>query len=198
METREFRLIQNAELRAASDSRTVRGYAAVFNSASRPLGPTRYREYIRRGAFARSLSGDIVGLYNHDAEHVLGRTSAGTMSLAEDETGLATEIDLPPTTIGKDVYELVKRRDLKGMSFGFNINRDEWNRDRTVRTLLDIELHEVSIVALPSYESTSIEARSVGLPSHTEVLVYEGIGPHLVSDEERERLRLRVELLRRL
>jgi pyruvate kinase len=93
METRHYRLIQDAELRAAPDSRKVRGYAAVFDSASRPLGPTKYREYIRRGAFLRSLRHDIVGLYNHDTEHVLGRTSAGTMSLSEDATGLATEIE---------------------------------------------------------------------------------------------------------
>ncbi len=51
-------------------------------------------------------------------------------------------------------------------------------------------------VANDAYPATTAEARSVGLPSDSEVLVYAGVMP--VSDQERERLRLRLDLLRRL
>jgi hypothetical protein len=84
------------------------------------------------------------------------------------------------------------------MSFGFAVTRDSWNPAHTERELLGIDLHEISFVARPAYPQTSIEARSLGLPAGVEIGTYTGITPTPVSDEERERLRLRVEFLRRL
>jgi HK97 family phage prohead protease len=196
METkREFRFLQNSELRAAGE-RKISGYAAVFGQLSQNLGG--YRERIRPGAFQNSINGgDIVGLYNHDHGAVLGRTTAGTMKLSETEVGLKTAIDLPPTQLGEDTYQLVKRGDLRGMSFGFHVLKDEWTSN-TERELIEIDLQEVSVVAFPAYKQTSVEARNLGLPSDIEVLVYAGIVDVPVTDEERERLRLRVALLQRL
>ena len=111
---KEYRFLRQSELRATGDVQ-YSGYSAVFNVPSLPLGPQRYREYIRPGAFTRSLDGDVVGLYNHDPANVLGRTSAGTMALAQDATGLKTTIDLPPTQLGRDTHALIKRGDFKGM-----------------------------------------------------------------------------------
>jgi hypothetical protein len=195
METkREFRFLQNTELRAAGE-RKISGYAAVFGVPSLPLGRDGYTERIRPGAFASSVHGDVVALYDHNPANVLGRTTAGTMSLAEDETGLRTKIDLPPTQLGEDTYQLVKRGDLRGMSFGFTVTRDAWNLSHTERELLSVDLHEVSIVAFPAYKQTSVEARSLGLPPGVELLTYQ---MPTVSDEEREHLRLKIELLQRL
>lgn len=72
-----------------------------------------------------------------------------------------TGSDLPPTQLGEDTYQLVKRGDLRGMSFGFSILKDEWNAAYTERELLAVDLHEVSVVAFPAYRQTSIEARSL-------------------------------------
>jgi len=120
----EYRFLQNAELRASGAGR-IEGFAAVFNQLSENLGG--FRERIRPGAFRNSLSvNDVVGLFNHDTGSVLGRVSARTMQLSETDVGLKTSIDLPATSLGRDVYEPVKRGDLKGMSFGFNILKDEW------------------------------------------------------------------------
>ena len=192
---KEYRFLRQSELRATGDLQ-VSGYSAVFNVPSLPLGPQRYREYIRPGAFTRSLDGDVVGLYNHDPANVLGRTSAGTMALAQDATGLKTTIDLPPTTLGRDTHALIKRGDLKGMSIGFSITRDRWDSTHTTRELLEIDLAECSVVSFPAYPQTSITARAVGLTEQVEFLVYEGVAA--VSDEEIARLRLRLELLQRL
>ena len=197
METKtEFRFLQNSELRAVGERR-ISGYAAVFGQLSQNLGG--YRERIKQGAFRNSINGgDIVGLYNHDHGSVLGRTTAGTMTLAEDSTGLQTRIDLPPTTLGEDTYQLVKRGDLRGMSFGFHVLKDAWSASGTERELIEIDLHEVSVVAFPAYKQTSIEARNLGLPADVEIGTYAGVVDVPVTDEERERLRLRVELLRRI
>jgi uncharacterized protein len=154
-----------------------------------------FREKIRPGAFRNSLSAnDIVALYNHDTGSVLGRKSAGTMTLRETDVGLKTSIDLPSTTLGKDVYELVSRGDLKGMSFGFNVVQDSWTSSKE-RELIEVDLHEISIVAFPAYPQTSIEARSLGLPAGVELKIYQ---MPTVTDEEKQRLALRLELLRRL
>jgi HK97 family phage prohead protease len=193
----EYRFLQNSELRTAGAGK-IRGYAACFGVPSLPLGRSGYTEKIRRGAFAQSMTADVIALYDHNPANLLARTTAGTMTLEEDSTGLKTEINLPPTQLGRDTYALVQRGDLRGMSFGFNVTRDTWNPAHTERELLGIDLHEISIVARPAYPQTSIEARSLGLPAGVEVLVYAGVIPTPVSDEERERLRLRLELLQRL
>ena len=150
------------------------------------------------GAFTRSLDGDVVALYDHNPANVLGRTTAGTMKLSQDAIGLKTEINLPPTTLGRDTHALIKRGDLKGMSIGFSIMRDRWDATHTTRELLELDLAECSVVTFPAYPQTSIEARSLGRPAASEVLVYPGITSLPVSDEERRRLKLRLELLRRL
>jgi HK97 family phage prohead protease len=55
---------------------------------------------------------------------------------------------------GRDALELVRRGDVTGASFGFKTVKDAWTRDgaTTVRTLLDIEITEISLTALPSYQ----------------------------------------------
>jgi Escherichia/Staphylococcus phage prohead protease len=196
METRK-------EFRFPAGRRITRGWRGQdrwlcgnFWGRESPLGPSGFTEKIRRGAIAESMTGDVIALYNHDPANLLARTTAGTMSLAEDSVGLKTEINLPPTTLGRDIYELVKRSDLRGMSLGFHVTRDSWNTKHTERELLAIDLHEVSIVARPAYPQTTIEARSLGLPDDVELLTYPGV--LAVTSEERDRLRLRLSLLRRL
>jgi hypothetical protein len=66
METREFRVIQNAELRATGEdsARKITGYSAVFNSPSLPImeraGSNTFTETIRQGAFSRTIREDDI------------------------------------------------------------------------------------------------------------------------------------------
>jgi HK97 family phage prohead protease len=140
------------------------GYAAVFNSASEPLP---FTERIAPGAFRSSLKmrNDIKILWNHDTGAVLGSTRAGTLRLYEDEKGLRVTAQLPNTTLGRDTAELIRRGDVNAMSFGFSVpkNGDSWNDDGTERTLHQVRLHEVSIVAFPAYTATSGTATVRGL-----------------------------------
>lgn len=161
----EQRNLAAGELRAvmADGKRQLSGYAAVFNKRSVNLGG--FFEIIAPGAFADSIaSDDIRALMNHNSDHVLGRTSAGTLRLAEDGTGLAVTLDLPDTAAGRDTFESVRRGDITGMSFGFRVlpEGDEWrydDRENVIRTLKSVQLIEISPVAFPAYPDTSIAAR---------------------------------------
>ncbi|MCW1985343.1 UNVERIFIED_ORG: HK97 family phage prohead protease [Sphingomonas sp. R1F5B] len=151
------------EVRAAADGKgqTIQGYAAVFNSPAE-IGDM-FIEEIAPGAFTETVAqADVLGLYNHDRSALLGRKSSGTLRLREDAKGLFAEIDLPDTTTGRDVAELVRRGDLKGMSFGFNVKREEWDDTGDVprRRILQVDLGEVSAVPFPAYSDTTLALRS--------------------------------------
>lgn len=159
----ERRTIPMTEIRAESNGSIV-GYAAVFNQKSELLYGS-FREVINPGAFKSTLTNDIRALWNHDTAYVLGRNTAGTLQLAEDERGLRVEITPPDTQWARDLMVSVRRGDISQMSFGFNVKKDSWSatqEDGTqTRTLEEIDLHEVSVVTFPAYPQTSIVARSI-------------------------------------
>jgi len=156
--------LDDMEIRKTAEGMFFEGYAALWNSPSRPLP---FTERIAPGAFIRSLKSrnDHKLLWNHDTSAILGSTRAGTLKLVEDERGLKVSADLPNTTVGRDASELLMRGDVDSMSFGFSVPKggDEWNVDGTERTLREVSLHEVSIVAFPAYDGTTGLASVRGL-----------------------------------
>jgi uncharacterized protein len=148
--------------RADGQPTRIGGYAALYNAESIDLGG--FVERIAAGAFDGSLAADVRALWNHDPSHVLGRTQAGTLRLASDPRGLAFEVDLPDTTLGRDVAVSIERRDVSGMSFGFRAIKDQWAKlgpGKWLRTLLDAELYDVSPVTFPAYPQTEVAVRSL-------------------------------------
>ena len=151
------------ERRAAASlsqkGRTLFGYAARFGEVVDIGG---FSEVIQPGAFRRSLAGPaaagIRAIYEHDNAALLGRVGAGTLRLSEDDVGLAFELDLPDTTLGNDLAELVRRGDVAGCSFGFVSVTEDWSGE--VRQLKDVDLYEITITATPAYPSTSVSIRS--------------------------------------
>lgn len=154
------------------DAPMIVGYAAVFNELSDDLGG--FRERIAPGAFAKSLGNDVRALFNHDTNFVLGRTTTRTLRLSEDERGLAIEIDPPPTTFARDMLAGMRRGDISQMSFGFRVlpGGDIWDNidGEIVRTLTNVDLFDVSVVAIPAYPQTTAEVRahaaSLVVPPH--------------------------------
>lgn len=163
-ETAEKRsIILPVEVRAADGKPvTVGGYAAVFDQAVDIAG--YFTEVIARGAFTETLkTADVRAYFDHDSGRILGRSSAGTLRLTEDDKGLKVEIDLPDTSDGRDVATLIERGDVSGMSFGFMVTKQEWDEtvDPPKRTVMAVDLREVSIVSEPAYDGTSIALRSM-------------------------------------
>ena len=141
----------------------VEGYAIVFNSESRDLGG--FTEVVKENALDKALerNTDVLALYGHDYQNVLGRQSADTLQLEKDERGIKFTLDLPNTQLGRDVYTLVERGDLKGNSFGFTVEKDSWDKkgDKVIRTIEQVrDLFEISIVSLPAYEATELTKRN--------------------------------------
>jgi HK97 family phage prohead protease len=97
------------------------GYAAVYGSLSADLGG--FKERVMPGAFKGAVNGtaDVRALVDHNPEKLIGRTSANTLKLSEDAHGLRVEVDLPDTSYANDLKALMKRGDVKGMSFGFKV-----------------------------------------------------------------------------
>lgn len=148
--------------RQDGDDLKIEGYFAVFNS-NYDIAPGM-SESIAPGAFKDTLAGDIRALVNHDTTLVLGRTSAHTLQLREDEHGLWGSIDInPKDSDAMNLYERVKRGDVSQCSIGFDILSEEteirdngeihWN-------MTELKLYEVSCCTFPAYESTNIAARS--------------------------------------
>lgn len=149
---------RSSALEIRANGRRLQGYAATFNT---PAQIGDFVENISPGAFANSLSRDVVALMDHDVSRVLARTRSKTLRLSENSRGLFFDLDLPATSYGRDVLELCERGDLGGCSFGFKVPQggDKW--EGKTRTLTNVELHEISIVsAWPAYPQTSVVARA--------------------------------------
>lgn len=160
IERRTFKV----EIRAASDanSRTVEGYGAVFASESEELWG--FFEVIEPTAFDEADMDDVRALFNHDPSKILGRTSAGTLSLSIDDKGLRYSFEMPETTTGNDLLVSMKRGDINQSSFAFTIREDSWEDMPDGRTLRHIrkigKVYDVSPVTYPAYVAASATARS--------------------------------------
>ncbi|MDA0780666.1 MAG: HK97 family phage prohead protease [Rickettsiales bacterium] len=165
VERRAFN-VSNIELRAEGEgedlTKKIVGHAAIFNQLSEDLGG--FQEKIEPGAFSKSLkNADVRALWNHDANFILGRNKAGTLTLSEDKTGLAIEILPPDTQFARDLMVSMERGDVTQMSFGFRTIKDKWETEagKDIRTLLEVEIFDVSPVTYPAYTQTDVALRSL-------------------------------------
>ena len=140
----------------------LRGHAAL-TGVWYPVGS--FEEMLRPGCFGRTLgeSPDVVLNLMHGRGGTglpLARTTAGTLTLTEDQRGLFLEARLDPDD--PDSQLLVRklaRGDLNGeASFAFNAANQRWSEDYTRRTILTATLHkgDVSVVDFGANENTSV------------------------------------------
>jgi len=169
METAIERRSQKRSRDAAKTSgRMVSGYAARFDMPTKIGGTNGFIEVIRRGAFARCIRErqDVRCLLNHDPNHIVGRTTNGTLTLAEDERGLKFRCDVANTQVGNDLLENLRTQNLSGCSFSFSVpstGGDRWSstidgstgKRCDLRELLSLDLYDVSTVVYPAYGGTS-------------------------------------------
>ena len=149
----------NLEVRAEGNGNTLVGYAALFDSPSEPMP---FIEYVKRGAFSKTLNdgADVRLLINHEGVP-LARSKSGTLAMEEDERGLRVEADLDPMNPDSArILSAMKRGDISQMSFAFRTIKDSYNADRSVRELREVQLFDVSLVTFPAYEETVAELRN--------------------------------------
>lgn len=140
---------------------SIEGYFVVFNS-NYDMG-MGMSESIAPHAFDNTLSDDIRALINHDTTLVLGRTSAHTLELRQDEHGLWGHIDINPNdSDAMNLYARVQRGDVNQCSFGFDILDEETDfrgENEVHWTIKEVKLYEVSCCTFPAYQKTAISAR---------------------------------------
>lgn len=167
------------EIRAIDDDSAERfiGHAAVFNERTAIGNPLTWGffEQVAPGAFTKSLSeGDQRMLIDHDTFYVVSRSSAETLDLSQDKRGLAVDSALDDDlSYVRDLKANLRNKNITGMSFGFRVIKDTWEDvvvgqmdDGTdvhaeLRTLLELELIEVSAVTFPAYEQTDAGLRTI-------------------------------------
>lgn len=169
MDKMQIRTIGTMQTRADEDKNPeIAGYFAVFDEIY-DIFPG-YSERIDPHAFDKSINGDIRALTDHNTAKVLGRTTAGTLSLKVDDHGLYGVIAVNPNDReAMDLYARVKRGDVNQCSFGFVIDAalDEYRDNGDVlTTIMDLTLFEVSVCTFPAYESTEVEARAKDATAH--------------------------------
>lgn len=144
------------ELKKLSADGSFSGYGSVFDVED------SYKEIVKPGAFRKSLSawkkkGTLPPiLWQHDGRLPIGKYT----KMSEDGTGLYLEgqlliNDLP---LAKEAYALMRENVITGLSIGFNTKRSEWDQDKMVRYLLEVDLWEVSLVTFPANEAAGITA----------------------------------------
>lgn len=156
-------MILRIEIR--NDSVILDGYVNAVDRESKPIPSVKgnFIEKIKPGAFQRSLERreNVDLLLNHDKNRKLGSTSEGNLELFEDNIGLRAIC----TVTDKEVIEKAKNKQLRGWSFGFYAEKDNWEQQENgyeKRTVEELDLFEVTIVddtRSPAYIATSIEMR---------------------------------------
>lgn len=180
--TRELRRLQLDRLVFRADSEdsdsagAFSGHATAFD-VRYPIGDPNswgFWEQFDTKACDRALDEeqDVRLLVDHDPSRLLARTSSKTMTLDTDRKGLVVDAQLADTSIGRDTAVLLKRGDLSAMSLAFVTKKEQWEtlEDGTdLRTILDVDLYDVSIVAYPANPETDASLRSAleaaGYPS---------------------------------
>ena len=177
-ENREYRNL-TVEARAVEDQgdekRIVTGYASTFDEPYVLYDGDgwKYLEVVDRGAFDETDMSDVIMQYDHRGR-VFARTRNNTLTVTPDDKGLFIEADLGGTEIGRELYEEIRGGYTDRMSFGFTVNGEVEEYQKTeegvalyIRHITSVEkLYDVSAVSLPANDGTSIEAdattRSIG------------------------------------
>lgn len=162
---------------AEENSRIVEGYAIVFNQQSRLLydkaSKKVFTEIIDPRAVTKAFldEQDVKMLYNHSNDMLLARSTFGygTLSYEIDEYGVKYRFEMPNTSVGNDVLELIRRGDVWGCSFAFTYAkdgiRDEKRNGQNYRTVIQMaSIDDFSIVVDPAYMGTYVSTREFSAP----------------------------------
>lgn len=149
------------QTRDEGGEKRIEGYFSVFGGYYEMYQGCRER--VDPHAFDECLTDDVRCLIDHDTRLVLGRTTAGTLTLRVDETGLFGSVLInEQDSDAMNLYARVQRGDVSQCSFGFDIldEEREIHEDGSVDfTIKKVKLYEVSCCTFPAYQDTEITAR---------------------------------------
>ena len=155
--------------RNEGESQGFTGYGSVYYDGTPETEYRIWDNYVERimpGMFDRALreKHDVRGLFNHDSNIILGRSTSGTMLLSLDAKGLRYDIGYDQND--PDHVRLkakMDRKDVTGSSFSFDPL--EWtireDGDLTIVEMTDCILYDVGPVTYPAYEGANSGMRAL-------------------------------------
>ena len=143
------------ELKASGDTGTFEGYGSVFGITDKG------GDIVAAGAFAETLTAAKTAgrlpalLWQHRQAEPIGVYT----SMEEDSIGLKVAGKLAlKTARGAEAYELMKMGAISGLSIGYRVRDDSWDRVTGVRTIKKADLLELSLVTIPMNDAARVSA----------------------------------------
>jgi len=148
------RITRPFEIKSIGEDGTFSGYGAVFGNVD------YWGDVIAPGAFSKTLaafsakSSMPAMLWQHDSDHPIGVWN----DMREDAKGLYVEGKLLIADVAKakEAYALLKAKGISGMSIGYSASVWEWDDNKDIRTLKEIDLWEVSLVTFPANDQAQV------------------------------------------
>lgn len=148
----------------------IEGYGSVFSNVD------AYGDVVAPGAFKRTLEECLqqkrmpAMLWQHDQEEPIGVWT----SMSEDMRGLYVKGQLAQTQRGREALELIRLGALSGLSIGYSTVKSSFDERTGIRTLMDVNLWEVSPVTFPANTAARItSAKSIKTEREFEMFLRE-------------------------
>ncbi len=135
------------------------GYASVFNTIDANndvILPGSFKETLlkKRNDYINYHNWQIDLLWEHNIDQLIGFIE----SLTEDEYGLyvTAKVDIS-LNLGNEIIDLIKHRIVSGLSIGFQVKNSYYNDYNNIRYISEVELLEISLVAIPANSKAIIQ-----------------------------------------
>lgn len=146
---KQFKEFAVKELSYNGESRTISGYAAVFNNKDKA------GDILLKGCFAKSINDrgpestandKIIMLWQHDMHEPIGRISV----LQEDEKGLYFEAVIDDVERGNQAIKQLESGTLNQFSIGYSYvwEKCEYDQERDAFIVKEVVLYEISVVSI--------------------------------------------------
>ena len=140
------------EVKEIDDSRTIKGYASVFNNLDSD------NDRILKGSYAKTLKEwgpEGKKRIKLVAQHNMGQPIGKIVTMKEDDHGLYIEAKMSEATLGNDYYLMAKEGLIDEFSVGFVAKQKDEN-DEGGFDIKEIKLYEVSMVTIAANEAAVV------------------------------------------
>lgn len=154
----------NLSVEEIEEEKRLVGYGAVIEKRTVicNINGLDYYEIIDRNAFKNTDFSQCCLKYNHSNSYpIVARVKNNSLSLNIDNIGLRYEARLLNTSSANDLYISVQEGLLDKSSFSFTVKRFNYDKQSRTRRILEIDkVFDVSVVDIPAYNDTSVQARN--------------------------------------
>lgn len=154
----------NLSVEEIEEEKRLVGYGAVIEKRTVicNIDGLDYYEIIDRNAFRNTDFSQCCLKYNHSNSYpIVARVKNNSLSLNVDNIGLKYEARLLNTSSANDLYISVQEGLLDKSSFSFTVKRFNYDKQSRTRRILEIDkVFDVSVVDIPAYNDTSVQARN--------------------------------------